>query len=55
MKKTYVIIVLFKFYILKPFHNNFIINFIKDIFLNIYNQTINYLFLIQGGFNACVF
>jgi hypothetical protein len=37
IKKTYVIIDIFKFYILKPFHNNFIINIIADIFFNIYN------------------
>jgi hypothetical protein len=42
MKKTYIIIVLFDFYILKPFHNNFIINLIKDIFL-IYTIKLSFI------------
>ena len=33
------------FYILKPLHNDFIINFIEDIFFNVYNQTVIYLFI----------
>jgi hydroxymethylpyrimidine pyrophosphatase-like HAD family hydrolase len=33
------------FYILKPLYNDFIINLIEDIFLNLYNQTVIHLLI----------